>query len=246
MKDRRLIINPVMCDVWTRTGKTARARGFVEITYTEDERLSLCGVVGPMSNGNCRGSAGQCTEAIRSGDPIASDGWTRAMVNRLCEIWDEWHLNDMHPYCIHQKGMGWREEAKLPLTKFSYILKRDIRKEKSEIERRSMAALKAGETVKLSSEDASLLSLPEFFDTYDEGWHDGRYEPFVSCLTHSSTETKTRGWVSVNEDPRGLLGKPCPICGHKYGRAWKKEKVPDEVINWLFQLPPTKVQPAWV
>ena len=246
MKDRRLIINPVMCDVWTRTGKTARARGFVEITYTEDERLSLCGVVGPMSNGDCRGSAGQCTEAIRSGDPIASDGWTRAMVNRLCEIWDEWHLNVMHPYCIHQKGMGWREEAKLPLTKFSYILKRDIRKEKSEIERRSMAALKAGETVKLSSEDASLLCLPEFFGTYDEGCHDGRYEPFVSCLTHSSTETTTRGWVSVNEDPRGLLGKPCPICGYKYGREWKKEKVPDEVINWLFKLPPTKVEPAWV
>lgn len=245
MKDRKLIVNPVMCDVYNDYKET-KARGFVEITYTQDGKLSLHGVVGPMSNGDCKGSAGQCTEAIREGTPITSQGWTRQKVDRLCEIWDEWHLNDMHPYCIHQKGMGWREEAKRSLTKFSYILKRDIQKEKSEIEKRSMTGLKAGNAVQLIDEEVELLNLPNFVDTYDETWHDSRYEPFVSCLTHSATETKTRGWVSMDKDPRGLLGKPCPICGYKYGHGWQKEKVPDEVIDWLFKLPPTKVKPAWI
>ena len=246
MKDRRLIINPVMCDVWTCTGKTAKARGFVKITYIEDGKLSIRGVIGPMSNGDCRGSAGQCTKEIRAGDPMIADGWTREMVDKLCSIWDEWHLNDMRPYCEHQKKLGWREKAKLPLTEFSYILKSDMREEKSKIEKRAMTGLKAGNAVQLIDEEIELLNLPDLFYTYDETWQDERYEPFVSCLTHSSTETKTRGWVSMDKDPRGLLGKPCPICGYKYGHGWQKEKVPDEVIDWLFKLPPTQVQPAWV
>lgn len=33
------------------------------------------------------------------------------------------------------------------------------------------------------------------------------------------------------------LGKPCPICGYKYGCGWIFEPVPDEVIEWLFNLP---------
>lgn len=33
------------------------------------------------------------------------------------------------------------------------------------------------------------------------------------------------------------LDKPCPICGYKYGCSWIFEPVPDEVIEWLFNLP---------
>lgn len=33
------------------------------------------------------------------------------------------------------------------------------------------------------------------------------------------------------------LDKPCPICGYKYGCGWIFEPVPDEVIEWLFNLP---------
>ncbi len=33
------------------------------------------------------------------------------------------------------------------------------------------------------------------------------------------------------------LDKPCPICGYKYGCGWIFEPVPDEVVEWLFNLP---------
>lgn len=57
-------------------------------------RLSICGVVGPRRDGDCRGSAGQCRDAI--GDVyLYRDGWTPALAQRLGEIWDRWHLNDM-------------------------------------------------------------------------------------------------------------------------------------------------------
>ena len=44
----------------------------------------------------------------------------------------------------------------------------------------------------------------------------------------------------------GFLGRPCPVCGYKYGSAWQTEEVPKDVIEWLFDLPDTKIKPAWV
>lgn len=44
------IINPCMCNVYND-----RANAFVKIEY-ESGRLSLCGVIGPMRNGDAKGS----------------------------------------------------------------------------------------------------------------------------------------------------------------------------------------------
>ena len=52
------IINPCTCEVYTNSGNLARANAFVKITY-ENGKLSLCGVIGPMSSGNCKGSCGR-------------------------------------------------------------------------------------------------------------------------------------------------------------------------------------------
>ena len=35
-------------------------------------------------------------DEIRNGSP--TDEWTTEMLNKLCDIWDRWHLNDMRPY----------------------------------------------------------------------------------------------------------------------------------------------------
>ena len=53
-------------------------------------------------------------------------------------------------------------------------------------------------------------------------------------------------WVRPDEHPEGLLTKPCPECGYKYGTAWKCEEVPDDVLKWLDSLPESPIKPAWV
>ncbi len=53
-------------------------------------------------------------------------------------------------------------------------------------------------------------------------------------------------WVRPDEHPEGLLGKPCPVCGYKYGTAWCQEDVPLEVIEWLKALPEADRVPVWV
>ena len=99
-------------------GKTSRGENiFVTVTY-DGTRLSICGVVGPMNNGNCTGNCGQ----IR---PIEvaeyASGWNADMVTELNRVWERWHLNDLRAGTPSQelhlriaKDNGWKysyEEA---------------------------------------------------------------------------------------------------------------------------------------
>ncbi|MDR1315697.1 MAG: hypothetical protein LBK13_02385 [Spirochaetales bacterium] len=59
-------------------------------------------------------------------------------------------------------------------------------------------------------------------------------------------ENKMAGWITPEEHPGRLLNKPCPVCGYKYGSPWKEKHVPDDVLAWLYNLPDTKITPAWV
>jgi hypothetical protein len=159
------VINPCVCSV----GDGELARAFVKIEFN-DGTLSIRGVGGPKKYVNWLGSVGQYTDEIRFGKPTGE--WTDEMLKKLCDIWDDWHRNDLRPYCKHQKELGWRELAMKEVT------------------------------------------LP--------------------------VEKKTLGWLRPEEHPDGILCKPCPVCGYRYGTAWKTEKVPRAVIDWLFALPPLR------
>lgn len=239
------IISPVVCPAWSRSGRRVEARGYCKIEW-DGKRLSICGVIGPMSNGDCKGSAGQCTDSIRAGKPITCEGWTREMVDKLCNIWDRWHLNDMNPCCEHQRKLGWLDEAKEPLTLYHYKLKRESADEQKKAEKEALKHLKAGETFTPTKEQTFYAMLPYFIDRYSpmDGELAEYYEPFKGSF-RGETEKKTRGWVRFDEDKNGILCKPCPVCGYQYGTAWQTEEVPKEVTDWLFALPDTPVRPAW-
>lgn len=171
MENKKIIVNPCICD----TGRTNSSRAFCTISY-KDGRLSIKGVIGPLSNGDCMGSCGQCFEEIGKGQVV--DGWTQSMLDKFCDIWDKWHLNDMRPYCEHQKSLGWDKisQTKVPI----------------------------------------------------------------------DTEYHLLGFLHPEEHPDGILTKECPVCGYKYGTSWKKEEVPEDVLEWLFNLPRNKHAAAWV
>ena len=42
------------------------------------------------------------------------------------------------------------------------------------------------------------------------------------------------------------ISKPCPICGYKYGTAWKYQAVPKEFLDFLDNLPEASKKPAWI
>ncbi len=75
-----------------------RMNVFVCAKFT-DGRLSLTSVEGPTPNGNAMGSCGQIDMHLREPDGLEgfdpAPGWSLESVNRLLDIWQRWHLNDM-------------------------------------------------------------------------------------------------------------------------------------------------------
>ena len=236
------IVNPAICQI---SGSTRGARAFACIEY-ENGKLSICGVVGPTSDGNCRGSAGQCREEIAAGTP--AEGWTEDMLKMFSDIWKRWHLNDLKAACEHQRELGWEAEAAQKVTVYHYQLTAEARKKKDEAEKAALDALRKGETFTPSEEQVMFAALPLWAESVGEELGSPHYEP-KKCLysgDKGATETNTRGWIRYDENPIGILCKPCPVCGYKYGSSWLKEEVPQDVIDWLFSLPETTVTPAWV
>ncbi len=69
-----------------------------------------------------------------------------------------------------------------------------------------------------------------------EGWDKRPIDPAKPLNTYGlhfegqkSPSWNMLSWVRPSEHPEGLLTKPCPVCGYKYGTEWKKETLPDQV-----------------
>ena len=63
---------------------------------------------------------------------------------------------------------------------------------------------------------------------------------------YSNIDYKIRGHINYSENELGLLGRKCPICGYKYGHGWLKEEIPQDVIDFLTNLPKSNKVPAWI
>lgn len=81
---------------------------FCTISY-KNGRLSITGVEGPNSHGGCRGSCGQIDTHLRQFDYKMkfATGWSEELFRKFLDVWDKWHLNDMHAECEHQEKLGW-------------------------------------------------------------------------------------------------------------------------------------------
>ncbi len=236
------VVSPCVCSTYY-----GDAQAYAKIEY-ENGRLSICGVVGPKRNGDCKGSAGQCVDEIRAGRPGVD--WNEEMLQKFCDIWDRWHLNDMHPYCGHQKTLGWDVMAKKEVTLYHYRLTAEALSQKKAAENAAIEALRHGKTFTPSDEQTMFATLKYSITSHEKLTRDfaGYYEPKKVMFVGDNgfAENKKLGFLRQEEHPDGLLCRPCPICGYKYGTQWKREEVPAEIIEWLFNLPNTKVEPALV
>ncbi len=239
---KKKVVSPCKVKSWTRSGNEVMVQAYCKIELRQDgekQELSISGVVGPMPNGYCKGSCGQCVDEIRAGEPFGS--WTPEMLEKFCTIWDNWHLNGMRPYCQHQKELGWDKIASKKAKIYHYTKKREIREN---AEKR----LLDGETVSLDNDEMFIGNLETSLDTWEQTDSEF-YMPKKPLFAGDKgfEEEKLLGWLRPEEHPDGILCKPCPVCGYKYGTAWKTEPLPQEVIDWLFALPAVEgQQPAWV
>jgi hypothetical protein len=96
-------------------------RVYIGITF-ENGRLSISGVEGPLSNGNCLGACGQIVAHLSTEDRSEWEylfGWDGEMVTELFRVWARWHLNDMRAGTPAQEEFvrEWKRERRYDYTK---------------------------------------------------------------------------------------------------------------------------------
>jgi hypothetical protein len=239
------------------TTKTHNSRGmnvFCKIEY-KSGRLSISGVEGPLPSGNALGACGQIDMHLRSeqNSITLAPNWTRGMLARFFDVWDKWHLNDMRAACVHQRELGWLEMAKEEVTIYHFRLTKGIQEARRENEKEAIKALKSGSAIQWSDEAVKQANLPLEIKNDEPELPEALrefYEPnkpqYTSDSHNKPSEVKTRGWLSEKDHKLGILSKPCPVCGYKYGSAWLREEVPQDVLDFLKALPNTDKTPAWV
>lgn len=96
---------------------------FCKIELSDEGRLSISGVIGPMVNDNARGGCGQIDGGFAHCNPEHNDarttnpykpedikfapGWDADKLYDFLEVWKKWHLNDLQAGCEHQRAEGW-------------------------------------------------------------------------------------------------------------------------------------------
>jgi hypothetical protein len=93
------ILNPISIEAYNPRGRKTRAQVFITVKFDESTgRLSITGVEGPLSNGNALGSCGQINMHLRESnrkDWRYNAGYDSATMDKLLEVWERWHLNDL-------------------------------------------------------------------------------------------------------------------------------------------------------
>jgi hypothetical protein len=239
---------------------------FCKIQF-DDGKLSITGVEGPRSDGSCRGSCGQIDQGYKHRfseqdddrystlkqpkDISFAPGWDAEKWLDFLDIWHHWHLNDLRPNCKHQVGDEWNNKRKLTL--YYFRLSPSTEEIIESAAAGAMAAIKSGQTYTPTPDQVQALNLEDRVTWHEPTLPDRLAKfyipngPIYDKDTHNkASEVKTAGWVYPKEHPQGILTKPCPVCGFKYGNAWLFEPVHDHVTAFLNSLPDTDVQPAWV
>jgi hypothetical protein len=214
---------------------------YVKISF-KDKKLSITGVEGPLNNGDCKGSCGQIEMSIDKNyfdDFSFAPNWDKEQVLKLVKIWREWHLNDLRAGCKHQRKNNIIKDIELIEYTWSdkfYKMRKDA--EKGKLSRRKYMAYK-----KLVPKVHGII-----FGYNKPKYPTNEIKELLKAgyIKEDEKETKQSNWVSYKEHPEGLLSKPCSIYGYKYGTKWLHEDVPENILEWLYNLPDTDKNPAWI
>lgn len=246
-------------------GRDGKADLFCKAEVTEG-RLSISGVIGPLRSGNARGGCGQIDgefkhayskyddkrynpeSLIKAEDIDYAEGWNEGKWLQFLDIWHRWHLNDMRAECEHQRDLGWNDLAQQKITLFFWTLKPEILEKQKQLKEEAEELIKNTGRHYLNRADRKIYGLEWMITTvcHELKAGDARfYEPGTGYKgTH---EEKTRGWLDYTKYPEvGILSKPCPVCGYKYGTDWKYEELPAEVVEFISDLPDASKDPAWI
>ncbi|MDH5645206.1 MAG: hypothetical protein OEZ01_04320 [Candidatus Heimdallarchaeota archaeon] len=216
----------------------------------KDGRLSITGVEGPYTNGNCAGSCGQINiHLTKKQETIKlNPAWNKSMLAKFFNVWDEWHLNDLNPNCEHQIGPAWTRKN---VTLYHFELNKKTENAILEAKKQALQVLKDGNLFKPTKHQIVICALKSKIIHHTDKLPKTLNKYYAPCVKKydwqvGPQEIKSTNRLTEEEHPEGFMSKPCKVCGYKYGHGWKFKKVPEDIISFLKNLPTTDRIPAWV
>ena len=203
----------------------------VEMEYRKDGNKKVFSASGSVWDSRHYDTimSGQCLDeiAIYVKDPVFLE---------IYRLWKLYHLNDMHPECEHQAALGWNEKVKKKVFIYNWTIDTKASSVKKSIEKDILKDVKLGKTIVPSKEQSFYVGLPYGVKTYTEFLPKVLRELYRPS-TYEPVKVTTLGWLKESEHPEGLLCKPCPVCGYKYGTSWNYFPIPEEdekiILNLL-------------
>lgn len=200
----------------------------VEMNYKDrgDGRreLSICGDIWNARHSDIY-CGGQCLDTI-------AEYVRTPLFKKLHHLWKLYHLNAMHPECVHQYELGWTEAARKKVPIYTFALTSNSTQKRKKIKDIANKSRLDSGSASITPEEQHLLSL-EYTTT----------SPVDSLPSHlaqyyklDKTETKALGWLRPTDHPDGLLGNPCPVCGYRYGTSWNHFPISEEDENLILYL----------
>lgn len=219
----------------------ATNRVTVNMEYKEENGKKIFSVSADVWNARHTDiiTGGQCLDTIA---PYINN----PKYNEILRLWKLYHLNDMHPECKHQAAKGWREKAAEKVILYHWRMTQEALKEQKAAEKAALLALKCGEIFKPTIKQRFFANLEYSLTTYTETLPANianYYEPKTPLYSGDKghKETKTLGWLRESEHPDGILCKPCPECGYKYGSSWLYFPIPEDDEQVIYKLFETEV-----
>lgn len=209
------------------TGNRSKNKVTVEVEYTERNKqkvFSVCGNIWNTAKSDIV-AGGQCLDEIKEyvKNPIFDE---------IYRLWNLYHLNDMHPECEHQHALGWDKLASKKVVLYHWTMTREACCKQREAKEAALSALAAGSIFNPTAEQTFFAGLSYSLTT----WTETLPEKLKMYYEPKNTETKALGWLEESEHPEGLLCKPCPICGYKYGTNWNYFPIPEEDEKIIYKL----------
>lgn len=197
-------------------GAPNKATCTIEMELRQKDDKEVLSVLGDVYNV----ASGQCLDVVLEyyGD--------NPLVAEICDLWEKYHLNDMNPDCEH----GINEKlADKKITVNTYHQTIETITKINDINDKIKQQILEDGVATVSPVERLLLSLPyERTDNIPPN-----LLPYYKLV---KTDTRSARWVPYTEHPDGVLGKPCPICGYKYGTQWNYRPIPEKDLTRIKEL----------
>ena len=182
-------------------------------------------------NDNYLISGGQNLDIIPEFIKTVKDKRNIKKLQTIHDIWKHYHLNDMHADCEHAIN----ETNSKDVSIYEYSFKGNFYKLKKLITLIQKNSL-LSKSIKINNKIKQLINYGYSFTSEFKLKHFPKVVQKFYKL--SKSKTVNTQWLSYNAQltPSGILCKPCPICGYKYGTSWNYRPIPSDILQKITQL----------